>query len=248
MTVAHKAAYLAWTSAGGTPGHLYFDAVLGETHRFSAQVTTNPVESGVDITDNVRADLDKITLEVYVSNSPIDAGSLTDQGERDGGGKNLVKLEVPEYKAPLAPTPGAVFGAVGDAIGSLIGGNKKVEGAEVITFPTKFSSVNQVIQQLRALRDTGQIIQVMTPHWDYQSMLITSVEMPRTLAEGDGAKFSIELSEIRVVESKRTDKPVPVPTQPRALGKKDKGAKGPVEADAGQKKTAAAALADAGTP
>lgn len=48
-----------------------FDAVVNEAHSGEVQVTDNPVERGVDVTDNIRPKPEQITLDVIVSNSPL---------------------------------------------------------------------------------------------------------------------------------------------------------------------------------
>lgn len=49
-----------------------FDAVVNEAHSGEVQVTDNPVERGVDVTDNIRPKPEQIILDVIVSNSPLD--------------------------------------------------------------------------------------------------------------------------------------------------------------------------------
>lgn len=47
------------------------DASLTEDHAYECEVTSNPVETGLDITDNVRPLPIVLTLECIVSNTPI---------------------------------------------------------------------------------------------------------------------------------------------------------------------------------
>jgi hypothetical protein len=47
------------------------DVILNETHEFENEVTEYPVESGSNITDNVRPKPIVVTMECLVSNSPI---------------------------------------------------------------------------------------------------------------------------------------------------------------------------------
>lgn len=223
-------AYLMYGT--GAPTTMRFDVVVSETHHFSNNVTEHPVEKGPNVTDNVRAELDIVTLEVFVSNAPISTGNLLKPGIR--GSFNTLKLDIPEYKAPLAPTPGAAFNAIGNAITSIVGSDKKVDGALTLQFAQPFDSVTEIFTELRRLRDTAQIVKAITPHWDYESMVITSVDMPRTAAEGTGARISIELKQIIQVETKRTAEPVP--TQVRGKKKKNQGTKGATEPEQGTSK------------
>lgn len=57
---------------GGTTKVLTFDATLSEDHKWSSTITDHPVELGADIADHVRKDLDELTLEVFISNSPVE--------------------------------------------------------------------------------------------------------------------------------------------------------------------------------
>jgi len=216
----------------GVPSTMRFDVVVSEIHKFSNSVTEHPVEKGPNITDNVRAELDTITLEVFVSNTPINSGNLLKPNPR--GSFNSLKLDIPEYKAPFAVTPGAAFNAVGNAINSLIGSNKKVDGAITLQFAQPFNAVSEIFTELRKLRDSGEIVKVITANWDYDSMVVASVEMPRTNAEGTGARFTIELKQIIQVETKRTAEPVP--TQVRGKKAKNKGTKGTVPVERGASK------------
>lgn len=62
--------FLYWTDKAGAFRTLYFDAVISETQDITSQVTEHPVEKGANITDHVRAEIDRVHLEVFVSNTP----------------------------------------------------------------------------------------------------------------------------------------------------------------------------------
>jgi hypothetical protein len=57
--------------AGSSLLLLELDASVSETHEFSNAVTHFPIEDGSDITDHIKLDPDKITIEGFVTNSPI---------------------------------------------------------------------------------------------------------------------------------------------------------------------------------
>lgn len=48
------------------------DAVMREGTTSSSEVTDNPVEEGANVTDNVRDKDDRLTLELTITNTPID--------------------------------------------------------------------------------------------------------------------------------------------------------------------------------
>lgn len=217
------AAYLMYGK--GVPSSMRFDVVLSETHTSSAAVTEHPVERGPNVTDHVRKQLDSITLEVFVSNTPINTGNLLKFGKR--GEFSKLKLDIPTYKAPLAPTPGALYGAAGDAIGSAVDsvfGGPKVDGVVALQFQQPFNSTSEIYTELRRLQEEAEIVKVITANWDYDTMVLENVTMTRTPGEGDGARFSLELRQIVQVDTKRTAEPVP--TMPRAKKPKKKGTKG----------------------
>lgn len=54
-----------------TIGFLEVDCVDQETHEWSRDVTTNPVENGPPIADHIIIQPDKITIAAFVSNAPI---------------------------------------------------------------------------------------------------------------------------------------------------------------------------------
>lgn len=61
-----------------------FDANLSEGHSWQNDITSNPVERGVDITDHIRALPDELTLVGFVTNTPfLDGGSGQQIGDDD---------------------------------------------------------------------------------------------------------------------------------------------------------------------
>lgn len=54
-----------------------FDATLSETHSSKSEKTSHPVEAGVAISDHVRPSEDRVTLEVIVTNTPLNDMSVS---------------------------------------------------------------------------------------------------------------------------------------------------------------------------
>lgn len=50
---------------------LELDAAIAEDHSYSNQVATYPVEDGPDITDHIKQDPERITIEGFISNAPV---------------------------------------------------------------------------------------------------------------------------------------------------------------------------------
>lgn len=240
--------WLVWDPInGGSTRTLRFDAILSESHQFSADVTEYAVEKGSNISDNARATLDRVRLDVFVSNSPTHGLDLVQSSDLGSGSvtrgkENGVSLDVPEYEAPLAPTPGAVFGAIGGLINSLLGGKKEYR-ASVLTFDTAFSAVSRTYYELDQLRKNGQLVKIITPMWDHSDMVLVNVEMNRDPGTGDSGQFSLEFKQMRVVETKQVAKPLAA--QPRGAKAELKGVKEPViPVVSAPKKSAAAGLLD----
>jgi hypothetical protein len=55
----------------GIPDVLIFDSVISEKHQFSIEITKNPVETGVSMTDHAYVNQVPLTLEVAVSDTPF---------------------------------------------------------------------------------------------------------------------------------------------------------------------------------
>ncbi len=209
-------AYLLKAGGGG----LLFDVVTGETHTIQNEITEHPVESGANVTDHVRSMLDTISLEVFVSNTP------TMFQDRFFG------QDIGEYRAvPIAP-PGNEDARISEL------------AATVIQWENPVNNVSETYRLLRKWRDDAELLTVVTPLWDYTNMLIREVSVPRTAKEGTGAKMTIELKQIRLVEVRLV--PTPIPTEVRGKKSSDKGAKnGKEDTSENQKKSVAASALDA---
>lgn len=220
-------AYLTWKPKNGASKSLYFDAVTDESQALTTTITEHPVEDGPNVADHQRRDLDVVTLEVFVSNSPV-----YDVNSR--GGKVVpVELKIEKYEAKFNFTPGAVFksldvvkGAISDA---LFGEEKYV--ATIMKFGEEFDAVSDTLLLLRGIRNTGQLVDVMLPARIYQDMALTKIEVHRTAQTGDGATFSLEFRELRKVKASIVQ--APTASEPRAKPAKKKGVKDPKDIAAG---------------
>lgn len=194
---------------------LYFDVVEKESLKHTATATEHPVEEGSNVSDHVRDNLDVVTLEVFISNTPI-----TDVNQLYNGQVAGLELDVPRYDKPIAVMPGAAINAGLDAIASAISGPQQWK-AMVLQFPEKFNNVGFIFNTLIDWKQRGVLGKVITPHRTYESVVITNVEMSRDAASGAGGAISLEFKEIRLVEAKLIT--APIPTEDRGKIMKSKG-------------------------
>lgn len=61
------------TIFGNEYGNIELDANLEETHEWSAEATTNPVEEGSPVTDHVIENADKLRIRGFVSDATMDS-------------------------------------------------------------------------------------------------------------------------------------------------------------------------------
>lgn len=192
---------------------LYFDAVLKEVTRSIADVTEHNVEQGADVADHMRVQNAHVSLEIFVSNSPV-----RDVNQLYGGRIAGLELKVRTREQPLVLTPGGLFGALASKLaGGPIAFNaddEEVEGEElhkalVLQWPEKFDNVAYIQGQLIDWQERGVLGKVITPSRTYENVVVTLVEKTRTRETGDGANLTIECKGVRLVETKLVTAPIP---------------------------------------
>jgi hypothetical protein len=216
------AAFISWTTKTGASQSLYFDIVTDESQDQGSVVTENPVEEGAAIADHVRDQLNVCTLDVFVSSTPV--FDVNNRGAR------LVSVPIPlrKYQPPLAPTPGAVFGAAGSALKGLLSGNTEYK-AQVLSWDFEFDAVADMLRTLEALKSDRQLVDVVLPSRTYESMLLEKFKVSRNAKSGSGATFHLEFKELRTAEVRLV---TPIPSEVRAKPAVKKGVQGPVPASA----------------
>ncbi len=209
-------AHLTWgdpvTDPTTAQGILAFDAVLSEQHQLSAEVTDYAVEQGIAVVDHVRPNPDRITLEVFVSNTPVYS---------DDGVNGPLTLDLPYPDQAPAGFAAGGFQAVSAALT-----RPTQVSANVMQFDGDIDYVAQAFSQLQVLKDTATLLSIITPRKAYFNMILERVDMRRDKQVGSGgANFSLDFREIRIVSSKIVA--APLPTIPRAIPTVDKGKKDP---------------------
>lgn len=212
-------AFLKWDPVGAPRQTLQFDVVTNEQQEGTSEITEHPVEVGPNVTDHVRSKLNVVTLEAFVSNEP-----LYDTGGR-GASLRAATLDVKLYTPPFAPTPGALFSAIGGGVSRLFGGAPQQVSANVLQFDREFDAVAETHAILETLRTTAQLIDLYTTTTEYQNMILERVSLPRDASTGTGGKFQLSFRQIRLVEVKVVT--APVPTEIRGKKAVKKGPQGP---------------------
>lgn len=186
----------AWLSFDGVD--LYFPAVLSESAEHSSTTTEHVVEEGANITDHVRPNPTQITLEVFLSNTPIQIGGPLDMQ------LTFVTLDVKERESdgPIALTPGALIQAGATALNALISGAPTYRAAVLKSQAPGTKLVREVVQTLETWRTNAVLGKVYLPWQTYDNVVITKLTPTRDAATGDAAKVSIEFRQIRLVEAR----------------------------------------------
>lgn len=192
-----------------TPAYLEFDGtalflecVTSESSEHTSVVTDYAVEEGANVADHVRPENARVTLEVFVSNTP-----LTDLNGWYGGSTATIELDVPKKETAIPYTPGAAGDALATAVDDLLFG-KTVYTAQVLKYE-KLNVVKDVFTRLEEWRLGAVRGRVVLPWADLDNMVIVRISPNRTASTGDAATMTIELQQIRVVSSALVTAPVP---------------------------------------
>lgn len=198
----------------GAVGQLHFDAVLSEDHERTTLVTDHNVEQGINIVDHVRPNPDRLTLEVFISETPVESNDfqllslVLDLPQPDGGGN--------------------VFGQAP----GVISGGFPPQQISATTYQTSndFHYVQDAYNQLTTLRDTATLLSIATPKQFYSNMILETIRLRRDPRSGTSGYFTLEFRQIRVISSSIVA--APIPSVPRAAPTLVTGKKDPTQATA----------------
>jgi hypothetical protein len=239
---------LSWTNADGSVDVVTLDVYDAETHGMPTEVTDFPVEDGPNVSDNIRRKPKTLTIEGYVSDTPLpsnqsarhpaslDAHQL-DVPKPASFTHNLQALDVPSspLKPNLASLASAGFNALAGALGfsntpQVNARKQDAPGRETITaqiwtWPGWASRVQDTFNLLEKARDNAVLMRVVTDLKTYTGMAFTDngLQVPRKTEDGNGAPFMLDLKQIRVVNSQTVT--APKPAEPSGQLKKSAGSK-----------------------
>jgi len=190
--------YVTWTDDQLYDWALIFDITMSSVQKGSMRITDHPVEIGPDASDNARIDPDEVRFTGLISSVPI-------RGDLLGGQVSVIRISPNFYQPPLWTLTGAV-----NALASLINGPQSY-GMNVLNFFTQLDAtpVADTLAVLRKLQSTKQLCNVVTPEFNYDSMMLKDFEMPRSPEHGTSAPFEMVWKKIVQVSTTLVTNPTP---------------------------------------
>lgn len=179
-----------------------FDALVTETHQHAANVTSHPVEKGVQVSDFTRPEPVSLKIDGLVTNHPI----TLPRSQTDGSQvyKKSIKWQGDRtLNVPLIGGFNAGTGLVG-MIGGAIAGKAALNERTVVanTYTTEMFRVEAVYEILADILSKGETITIYTTLAQYDDMVISSLSVNRNVSLGNSLQFSLEAKQIRIVETK----------------------------------------------
>lgn len=182
---------LTWTIPNTSKrGELYIDATTNEEHGAKAQVSEHQTESGLPATDNIRPLPRPLTLEGFVTNTPIEQPKSYTQGEQG----TIQSVQIPTID------------------------NRQMD-ASVFKFDVPIERVREVFGDLVDAVSAGSLFNVTTTLANYENMGVENFTVPRNAALGNALKFSLTFKQLRIV-STETVAALPARVQKKHRGAK----------------------------
>lgn len=234
MTPISDLPYLEWTDPDtGAVTRIYADVVKDESPNLPAVVTQHAVETGANITDHYRKDLETVSITYFFSGSPI-RGDLDPDAPGEIQPKTLTYRPSLASGAPLFTPGGLVQGATG-AIGGLLGLGPPAlpKTLDVLAFDTPPKPIPKWLERIRMFQSKGILVTAKTSMGPFENCAITSAKFTRSHETGDGGELALELQQIRSVTSDIA-LALPIPEEPRGLPKSTASANGAGEAGGGK--------------
>ena len=164
---------IRYTDIGGAAQFIEFDASVNETHVSTVTTTNKAVERGFSVTDHVRQEPDKLSVQAMVSDHPV----VQPGTNVDGAIFKVMSL-------PLRTSAGKLLGS-----------------ANVLQSDGIFSSrVSSVYNELLAIQRT-KLVSIVTSIRTYDDMVITNLSTPRNVNSSNAVTFSFDAINIRVVDT-----------------------------------------------
>lgn len=208
-----------------------FDACSSESVESILSITKHPVEDGDDVSDYAHPEADKITIEGYVSNTPLPSNpNAYDPSDPIAKSGSLVWTSVPLVLERNVDTKS--YGEAGPSLGDQIGGALAMASPGGLTRmvtgaingllnppPTDYHAyigvsgfsdrARDMYLLLREAQRTCMRIEVGIKVTTIFDMMIAKLHSPRTAKEGQGATFQLDMQRVRIVKSATVNAPDP---------------------------------------
>lgn len=171
----------------GTEAFL-IDVTTSTVATYEAELTSNPVERGVNVTDHIIIKPKKVDIEGIISDEPLQLRDKLNE-----------KTLIDEAKGAI--------GAIGGAVASRLGANGVITGATTaiggFVSGKLISSAPSISEQIKAslikILEGKQTVSLKIGKKNFPNMVMTSLKFPRDAQLGQAVKFSASFVEIRKV-------------------------------------------------
>ena len=166
------------------------DATISDSVSYEAEVTDYPVEDGPDISDNVR--LKPVSYEItgLISESPITL-------------KGAAASLATSAATALVGKRGGFNTQLAGVVGGFIGSNlfkETVNGQDADGNQRALNPADVARKSLEDMWRNKQIFTIVTRRRKYDSMIIKSLQFPKTQQDGYALKFTMSVTQIRIVK------------------------------------------------
>lgn len=217
---------LTWKDPLGQAGSVQFDVVTSDTYEAVMSVTSHPVERGAPITDHARPEPVKLSLEAFVSATPLPS-NLTEEERQT---RVMDYLPTPlDYSSANQAQSAPIYtpGGLTQALTKLVSAEKPLPQI-VNAFRAQGVMPDRprlVFERLEYARTQRLFVSVATKYHSIDNMLIERVNVARSTESSGGLPFQVDLVQVRVASTQVVS--YPVPSSPRAAPEVKKGAQVP---------------------
>lgn len=155
----------------GLTNAIDFDAVVKESYELPVDVTDHAVEAGAAISDHARAGNETISLEAWVTNTPV---------------------VVPGF---------GLDGASGSTRPATLTINGRDVTTSVLQFSAAFDRRRTMDALLRALAEAGQLLTVRTTYRDIANVVIARYKVERDKDSANALAINLDLRRVTIVQT-----------------------------------------------
>ncbi len=167
-------------------GRYVLDVAISEQHKYEAEVTDFPVESGGSISDHIRPKPFTLTIEGVVTDTPLDTNAANKPVAfaNSAGGVEDTIGHIPASSSHL-PAPGSV--------------KPGVKPQEVV----KFLRSEEALEYLTSIWKSGETVPVSSSLGTFNDMALEALDVPRNKDTTGCLKFTATFKQIQKVTNAR---------------------------------------------